>query len=298
MKKNWYEIKEYSAGEKRLKLTWFIYKLFGRKPVEWIAWWVGTITYLSSESLRYYSRKYFEILFAYTSLPEHKPSIKNSLKHIHNYAESLVDKAEVYSGKSQPDFEQNNPDLKKDLMKNGLFFIFTHIGNIELMRAFLMRQNHKKVHIFMQKAHCEKFNSFINSISCHEDLTIYPVEDIGITTAIEIKKGIDNGDIVFMAGDRLSAQNSEKYYTENILNRKVRLPLGTLKFALMMNCPVYLISCQKTGRNKFKIVSEKFTKESGRNVSLGNLKNRLREFLEKNILACPYQFYHFYDFFE
>lgn len=298
MKKRWYEIKERSAGIKRLRLTWYIYRFLGRKPVELIAMWVGFFTLLASKILRNHSRIYFETLYKYTGDKAYKPSFLNSLKHIQSYALSLVDKMEVYASTATPKFLINNSELKRDLSKGGIFFIFNHTGNIELMRAFLKDNNHKKVNIFMQRAHCEKFNDFINSLSETRDVTVFPVEDIGIATAIDLKSRLEQGEIVFMAGDRLSAQNTNKCYNVSLLGRDVRLPLGTLKFGLLMDSPIYLIACIKNKNNEFEINAEKFHRDESRSDNLSRLQVQFSDFLQRITLSAPYQFYNFYDFFE
>ncbi len=298
MKKKWYQIKERSAGIKRLKVTWFIYKLLGRKPVEWIAWWVGLITFLSSRSLREYSKIYFETLYKYTNNKKYKPSFMNSFKHILSYSLSLVDKLEVYGNTTKLNFEIEDKELKEELKDNGVFFIVTHTGNIELMRNLMMKKNHKKVNIFMQKSHCEKFNDFINTLSKTQDISVYPVEEIGIETAIDIKSKLEQGEIVFMSGDRLSAQNTNKCYDATLLGRHVKMPLGTLKFALMMDSSIYMLACLKEKNNKFIVRSSKFNRDNSRSDNLENLQKSFVEFLETITLEYPYQFYNFYDFFE
>lgn len=293
----WFEIKERSAGVKRLKLSFYLYKMFGRKPLEWIAWWVGLFTYLGSSNLRKCSNKYFQVLYEYTKDEKYKPSFVNGFRHVYAYALSLVDKIEVYSGLAKFNFRIKNQKLETDLKKGGLFFIFTHVGNVEVMRAFIQNTEHKKVNIFMQKKHCETFNDFINSLSDNKDVKIFPVEDIGIETIIELKERLNNGEIVFMAGDRLSSSNTNKCYESDLLGKKISLPLGSLKFALMLEYPIYLISCIKTGK-EFLVESEKFEVNNNKSDNLARLQEEFSRFLEKMTLFAPYQFYHFYDLFK
>ena len=298
MKKKWYQIKEYSAGTKRLIFTWHVYKLLGRKPVEWIARIIGFVTFLAHPSIRRYSRIYFETLYKYTGDKALRPSILNSLKHILTFALSLVDKMEAYANTKDFQLTIDDYDLRTDLAHGGVFFIITHTGNIELMRNLILKKDYKKSNVFMQKSHCETFNNFINSLSQTSDITVYPVEEIGVETALDIKSKLSEGEVVLMAGDRLSAQNTNKCYDAKLLGRKVKLPLGTLKFALMMDAPIYLLACLKNDDGSFRIISEKFSKDESRSDNLNNLQKQFVNYLEKITLSAPYQFYNFYDFFE
>lgn len=296
--KKWHQVKERSAGQKRLKATWLIYKLFGRKPVGWIAWWVAFFTFIFSKSLRRYSKKYFEVLHLYTKNPQYKSTLKNCFLHTLSYANALVDKMEVYANSANFNFLLDDNSQQTDFSKNGAFLIFTHTGNIELLRAFLNKSKHKTINIFMQKAHCKKFNKFLNSLSENQSVTIFPVEDIGIETAIEIKNKLSNGEIVLMAGDRLSSTNENSYYTAKFLGEHVKFPVGTLKFALMMETPIYLIGCLKESEKQFKVIIEPFIADKNKHDNLEHLKKHFVNFFEKITLKKPYQFYHFYDFFE
>ena len=55
----WFQIKEKSAGKKRLLLCWYLYKLMGKSIASFIAFFVTLITFIVNKDLRYYSRKYF-----------------------------------------------------------------------------------------------------------------------------------------------------------------------------------------------------------------------------------------------
>ena len=126
----------------------------------------------------------------------------------------------------------------------------------------------------------------------------FPVEEISPHTSIEISDRLQNGEIVFMAGDRLSAQNENVAYEAEFLNHKVKFPLGALKFALMLNVPVYFIVCVKDGK-KYKIFTEKFVSEKlKRSEKLEDLKLQYVNFLEKYTLLYPEQFFNFYDMWE
>ena len=73
-----------------------------------------------------------------------------------------------------------------------------------------------------------------------EDAATYPVEQINISTPIEIKEKLDKGELVFIAGDRVSESGSTIFETK-FLGKTVEFPLGTFKFAKLMDCPTFFI---------------------------------------------------------
>lgn len=282
----WYQVKEQAAGEKRLFLTWKIYKLFGKKTVRVLAFFVTLFAFINAKEQRRCSKKYLEIVGI-------KPSIFNQFRHFLEYSYSLVDRMEVFSG----NFDYNkiifeNKEGEKAFEK-GVFVICSHLGNIDIMRAFLDKYPERKVNTFLSKEQCKVFNSFIKQIAVKKPVTTYPVEEIGIDTAIEIKDKISAGEIVFMAGDRIS-KNSKNSMVK-FLGHKVQFPYGTFRFAQMMECPVVFACALKKSEN-YHVFIKNFT-PTAKNTA-AQMQNEYVEFLEKLIPSAPFQFFHFYDMFE
>lgn len=298
----WFNIKEKSAGDKRLILSWYLYKIFGTNITLIIAFFVSFITFLTNRDLRQYSEKYFEVLYLYTKKKKYKPSFINSFKHIYSYAESLVYKMEAFVFTLKSDsinfvdktIEQKLLDQIK--RKEGILFICNHIGNIDVIRALLSDKNCAKpfnISVFLQKERCTVFNNFINKIAIkRNDIKLYPIEEINLTTVSQVDDDLKKGGIVLIAGDRLSMNNPDKHVEKTFLGNKIYLPQGTFKLAKILNAHTYFISCLKN-KNTFDVyleeqmvLDEKF------------LYSNFTQFLEKMTLNSPYQFFHFYDIFK
>lgn len=286
MPKQWFQLKEQGAGMKRLIITMYLYKWFGEWPLRIIAFFVVLSVFITAKERRKASEKFYKIL--------KKPVLISSFKQFLNYGNALVDKFISYTG---------NLDMKKFLLKepeifNGTFFITTHIGNIEILRTLLNHPKAKRANVFLQSNACEVFNKFLKMTEIKVDLDVFPVEDIDAETSIVISERLKAGEIVFMAGDRVSAQNTNKVYKRPFLGKTITLPLGTLKFALVMNAPIYFIVCAKEGK-KYVIHAEKFTAEAEKKSEiLEELESAYVAFLEKYTLKYPYQFYNFFDILE
>ena len=65
----------------------------------------------------------------------------------------------------------------------------------------------------------------------------------------------------------------------------------------MLEYPIYLISCIKTGK-EFLVESEKIEVNNNKSDNLARLQEEFSKFLEKMTLFAPYQFYHFYHLFK
>lgn len=290
----WYEVKEQSAGEKRLIITWGIYKIFGEKGLYFIAVIVAFFTFIFNKKVRNFSKKYLEVVQKYTGI---KPNLFNVFKHIISYANSLADKIIVFSGNFNSqnlifhDENQKNEMYETINRKNGAFFICSHIGNIEVLQSLWADKNSEiRANIFLSKAQSQIFNRFLNTIKVDFPMKTFLVEDIGFETGIELKDNLENGEIVFIAGDRLSQNSGEKTIESKLFERKILLPQGTFKLAQLMGVPIYFISAVKIDK-KYKIYLQKVEFSE-------NIAQDYTRFMEKMTLIAPYQFYHFYDFFE
>ena len=294
----WHEVKEQAAGEKRLLLLWYIYKILGKNIVKFIVFFVTFFALLGAKKIKESSKKYLKII-------GQKDSFFNVYKHCLSYSFALVDRMEIFSDNFSPNKiefanEESRAQLFDDLAKEkGMFFICNHIGNIDVMRALMLsnaKNNCKGVCVFLAKEQCKIFNSFIAKITTEQPILLYPVEDIDINTSIEIKEKLDNNFVVFMAGDRTS-KNSINFETD-FLNHKVDFPLGTFKFAQMMEVPTYFISAIKGKKDKYKLQVKKFYPEEKKKETLEKMKEEFVIFTEKMAKLAPFQFYHFYDMFK
>lgn len=288
----WYQLKEQAAGEKRLFLTWYIYKVFGKKAVRALAFFVTFFAFSGAKEPRKNSAKFLKIIGL-------KPSLINQFKHFLEYSYSLTDRMEVFSGnydynKIIFDSEEDKNSLINDFDK-GVFFICSHLGNIDVMRAFMNKYPDRRVNVFLSKEQCKIFNNFIKQIEIETPAVTYPVEEINIDTSIEIKDKLSRGEIVIMAGDRTS-KNSTNSEVE-LFGRKVLFPLGTFKFAQIMDSPVYFACALREGEN-YRVYLEKFSAEVSRVERTAKMQKDFAAFIEKLTPKAPFQFFHFYDLFE
>mgnify|MGYP004567138949 FL=1 len=289
--KKWFQLSEEGAGKLRLQALKFMFDKLGEFPVRIIAFFVVLSVFLQAKDRRNASLKFFKII-------NKKHLFLSAYRQFLNYGNSLVDKFLSVMGKLDPQkFELPEEDIFKSA-----FFITTHVGNVEIMRSLFQLKNKfepKRVNIFLQANACKIFNDFLKTLELHiPEIEAFPVEEISPHTSIEISDRLQNGEIVFMAGDRISAQNENIAYEAEFLNHKVKFPLGTLKFALMLNVPVYFIVCVKD-RKKYKIFVEKFVSDKQkRTEKLEDLKLQYVKFLEKYTLLYPEQFFNFYDMWE
>ena len=298
MSLKWYEVKEQAAGHTRLMLLWYIYKIAGRKPVLFIVFFVTLFAFLGAPEIRKCSQKFQKIASG-------NGSIIQAFKHFLNYSYSLIDTMEIYTdnfGIKNIYFDNENDKqiLYKDFFaKKGVCLLCSHLGNINAMRTFFKSGTEidwLKVNMFLETNQCKIFKNFLSEITPEDPTNVYPVENIDLTTSMDIKERLNNGEIMFIAGDRTSAHNSDTVFTSSFLEHEAEFPVGAFRFALMMDVPVYFIACTKEKNGKYAIRLQKFEFEGSRRAKLTELQNQYVKFLEDLTKKYPLQFYQFYDF--
>ena len=296
--KNWYEVREQSAGDLRLETLWFIYKVFGIKFLKFVLWFVCLFIVPFAKPARIASKKYKKILNEYQKKSGYKKTKFSTFSHIYGFACGVLDKMVASCDKrnkikfavhKNSDWIQFQKYIEQD---QGVFLICSHLGNIEVLSAF-PDSNHKKMHAFMQVSQTGTFHKFMMRHNIATNTTIYPTENIDISVAGEMYDNLQNGDLVMMAGDRTSPTSPSRFETVSFLGKNCRFPIGTFKFAHAQSHPVFAICVMNNGCEKYTIYVKQIKSE--------NIKEMIGEyarFLEQLILIYPKQWFNFFDFFE
>ena len=125
-------------------------------------------------------------------------------------------------------------------------------------------------------------------------LTLHAVEEIGVETAVDMQAAIARGELVLMAGDRVSA-GSTKTLQHDFLGCPCQWPKGVFTFAKLMESPVFFVTCVRTGWNAYECHFRMFDPQSGNRIV--PMLDQYTEFLAAETLEHPEQWYQFYDFF-
>ena len=210
--------------------------------------------------------------------------------------------------------------------KKGAFLISTHLGTIEVLPALAQSPNRTieqseqsnnppieqseqspnppieqseqsnnptiippLVHAFQQMGHDAVFTEFFMKHFDTRSFALHAVESIGVETAVEMQAAIGRGELVLMAGDRVSA-GSKKTMKQSFLGRPCVWPKGVFTFAKLMESPIFFVTCVRTGWNAYEVHLKQSTLTS-------SLLADYAAFLEAEVREHPEQWYQFYDFF-
>ena len=298
----WFDIKERSAGKYRLYFLWIIYKVFGLTclkglliPIVWCIW-------LFAKPVRKASSEYQKVLSQYCNRHSIKVKHFTTFAHIYSYACSLADKMSAICDNASP--------VKFKIIKNkswksfqelirsdkGVFLISTHLGNIEAFCAFpnAGKSRAKKLHALMEVSQNSIFHNFVKERTQNKSFILHPAEQTNFHTVMTLYENLCEGDILLIAGDRISAENPNNTVTCKFLDKQCHFPLGTFRFAKSMKHKTFAIIALYIGNNTYEISLQQLDLSKDTN----EIVRQYSKFIEKNITRYPTQWYNFYNYFD
>ncbi len=294
----WHEQREQSAGEWRMRFMWLVYRLFGKSALKAMCVPVMAFIYPFAVGARRAVRGFYEVLGM-------KAGAWRVFRHLLGFAWALADKTDACTlKKNLPAVSARDDDghrAFKALVESGkgAFVISSHLGTIEVLSVLGNQEQAAGgrvpfVHAFQQMGHDAVFmrtfmRHFDSSAMC-----LHAVEDIGVETAVEMQTVIGRGELVLMAGDRVSA-GSAKTLECDFIGRPCRWPKGVFAFARLMEAPIFFVTCMRTGWNAYEAHFRQF--EGGSGAKADEILRQYAAFLEEETRTHPSEWHHFHDFF-
>ena len=301
----WHAQREQSAGRGRMWFMWAVYARCGKTALKLVTVPVMAFIYPFAGPARRALRTYYAVLAAFRGRKDAPPVGAWTLyRHLLGFAWSLADKTDACTlRKDLPQMSvRDDADGRafRDLVaaRKGAFLVSTHLGTVEVLPA--LASAHREageeiphVHAFQQMGHDAVFTRMFMRHFDATHVTLHAVEEIGVETAVRMQEAIGRGELVLMAGDRVGAR-SGKTFDHAFLGRPCRWPKGVFVFAKLMACPVFFVTCVRTGWNAYECHFHRYT---GPASSPARMLDEYTAFLEAETLAHPEQWYQFYDFF-
>lgn len=294
---NWYQMRERGAGKFRMEILWVVYRVFGLGVLKFVARVIAWVVAIFASAPRAASRRYRAVLNEYERKHNLKLSRFSSIGHICTFAASVVDKMSAICDKKTPlKFAvADSPDWHKlqELLatRRGAFFICSHMGNIETWGAMPGGAD-VHMHAFMDMEVNHQFRDFIARHARYDNTTIHPVENIGMAAAGDMYDALRRGELVMMAGDRISATAPAKVINVKILDRDCKLPMGVFRFARACDAPVFAVVAVNIGHATYKLYVRELTTDK-----VQTMADEYAEFLQGMILSYPKQWFNFFEFF-
>ncbi|MEM1143661.1 MAG: hypothetical protein AAGI88_13860 [Pseudomonadota bacterium] len=260
-------------------------------------------THARRSSSRYLSQHYR----FYPQLWTNPPGRFASLKHLYVFAESVVDKllswhVEIQEERFRLEDESKVEQILAD--RRGQLIIGSHFGNLEYCRGFMQRYKDKEINILVHDKHSENYNAMMARFDPSSRVNVYQVSEFNAVSVLAMKKKIDNGEWLFIAGDRLPLSGHDRTVPVDFLGRQAHFPVGPYLLAKGLKCPVKLMFsyCDYFAEGRpvyFRIVDFADRIELPRKKRLAQLEAyaiRFAQELEQQCRDAPFHWFNFYDF--
>lgn len=220
----------------------------------------------------------------------------------------------AWNGRMKIDLEEQTEDFHhlNTLVseKRGAVIICSHLGNIEILRAFTTSESGRSLPEFglisiVDFSGAARFNTLMKKVNPNSMLHLVDANEISGSTVIYLRSRLALGDVVVIAGDRTSRKNANRVEKFSFLGESATFPQGVFFLALMLESPIfYAFLLRNDDRDPLSpyrlylhLSSVGLThSKKDRQKKLSIVMEEFISHLESLTQKHPYQWYNFFDF--
>ena len=286
-----------------MKLTVRSVRLLGRRAMTPLLYLIVLYFYLFGRSARRSIRAYQYNLANWSGRSELAPSARSVYRQFMAFADALLDKIDVWSGRIG--FDQLDVDDPHGVRariiaggERGQMLVGAHLGNLEVCRALAEIGGKVKMNILVHTRHAERFNRLLNE-SGASNLRLIQVSELDPAIMLELSRRLEEGEWLAIAGDRVPLHGA-RTATADFLGQPAAFPQGPWLLAGLLECPINLLFCLKHGE-RYRIQLQPFAeriqwRRRERDEVVQQCVQRYADQLAARCLEAPLQWFNFYPF--
>ena len=301
--RHWSEVPERGdvAG---LRFMFAAYHLLGRWAFTLCLYPVVAYFCVTARKARAASRDY--LLRVRRLLPDRRARSRlSTFNHLLDFGHAMLDKGAMWAGAfpaTHVEFDDLEIFSRLRESGRGALFIGSHLGNLEVLRAYADVEQGLKVNALVLTRNSAKLNRLIEAIGPRALDRMIEIDSLGPESVIKLQDKIRAGEHIAIAADRVSVRHRERSLHAPFLGRPAPFPEGPFILASLLACPVYLVFCLRID-GRYKVFVEPFADplvlpRAQRHRTLEQTIARYAERLEAHCLMAPTQWFNFFDFWE
>lgn len=295
---DWRKLKEHSSPLALDMIRWIALNL-GRPVARLLLYPITFYYLLFATAQRRASKLYLRKVL------NKQPSWVEVAKHIHCFASTILDRIYLITGQfDQLDitFPAENMPLKYSQKGVGCILLGSHVGSFEVLRSYAIKKCPLPVKILMHEGQTPMVMKMLNALNPEVAETIIPLTG-GTNSLLEVKEAVAKGYAVGMLGDRITGGESEKTVPCTLLGSPVAMPTAPVLIAAALKVPLIVFFGLYLGGNRYEIHFELLAEEvvlsrKNRQQDIQRWTQNYVDHLERHILAAPYNWFNFYDFWQ
>jgi predicted LPLAT superfamily acyltransferase len=277
-----------------LKIMAFLSLRLGRTLSRVILYLIAAYFFFFGPSARRHSRPYLRRALG------RAPTARDRFLQILSFATTIHDR--VYLMNEQ--FEKFNISLEGEAMVlaeasagRGALLIGAHMGSFAVMHSLGRRQGRLRVSMAMYEDNARKISGILAAVN---PTAVPDIVSLGrIDAMLSIAERLDQGGCVGVLADRTLGEEPTQAVT--FLGKQAFLPLGPMRAAAILRCPVFFMAGLYRGRNNYHVVFERIadfsaTAIGGRQAAMCAAIERYAAVLEQYCRSDPYNWFNFFDF--
>jgi len=288
-----------------LFIRW-LYRRLGRRATVASLTPIVAYFFVTGRTTRRASMEYLRTLWAAPGGPAalgEPPTWRHVFRHVHEFAESVVDRMIVWSGDVESisiDYRGTETLLDLARERRGAILLGSHLGSYDLLRSVAERTG-VVLNILMFTPRTARINAFFEKLHPGLRMRLISFEPGSIRAVFELKAAIDRGEFVGVMGDRVWESERERSVPVTFLGRQARFPLGPFLLQAVLGCPMILTGCFRTGPGRYRAAAVPFAPAGviprcDRRQYAEELAQRYAFALEEWCVRTPYQWFNFFEF--
>jgi predicted LPLAT superfamily acyltransferase len=249
---------------------------------------------LFAPTARRHSRRYLRLALG------RPPSVVDRFRQILSFATTIHDR--VYLINAQFDLfditiEGESLMRAQSNSGRGALLMGAHMGSFEVMHSLGRYQRGLQVAMAMYEENARKINATLAAINPR---LVADIISLGqIDAMLNIADRLDRGAFIGILGDR--TLGSEAVQKVSLLGERAYLPIGPMRAAAILRCPVFFMAGLYRGKNAYHVVFERIadfsaTPAGGRQAAVTAAIDRYAAVLDKYCRSDPYNWFNFHDF--
>lgn len=306
---HWMNVKE-RRGFSGMKLLWQLYRLGGRPLFTLIGWPVTGVFYLTGTVAKKASEKFLTRVNEERMRRGLPTETLSGLTHFRAFTMSMLDRLAAWTGDLTlwKDVDFADDESRKLLCEppadgRGKLVLVSHLGVAEATRALAQHDRAVPVWALVYDEHAPRFKAMLEDVAPDASRHIIAVNHLGVDTAARLEEAIARGEWVAIAADRTPNDQSSRgsrTATASFLGHDAPFPVGPFVLANLLKCDVVTLFAVRVGE-KLLISCRPFASEiqlprKTRDAALAQYASQWAKTLEDQVVAHPYQWFNFYDF--
>ena len=285
-----------------MKFTALLARLLGRRLISPLLYLIVLYFYLFGAKARRSIHQYQRNLANWSGRTELQPTRRSVFRHFMNFADTLLDKLDVWNGKLGLEqvtlVDPDNACAQLHQQGRGQMLVAAHLGNLEVCRALAELGEQVTMNVLVHTKHAEQFNRLLGEAGATH-LRLIQVSELDAAIMLQLSERLERGEWLAIAGDRVPLKGSRKVSVD-FLGKPAAFPQGPWLLAGLLQCPVKLIHCLKIDK-RYQVIIEPFAerlhwKRSERDEVIRHWTQRYADQLAQRCLDAPLQWFNFYPF--